>query len=162
MTRSCLVCWMKYLHPDRLAAVSISAPGRPTFLDWEKDYYWGVKDWKELFGTEIDLEAMRKVPVQILVGGEDRKPIGEEFCGGCRVDRMKYLQNNFLQHQIAADLEIIPGIGHSDGGERIFMFHRKMRPVKQKNTAVLFCKKDGILAKRVYNNAINNEEEMCL
>lgn len=58
MTRSCSVCWMKYLHPDRLAAVSISAPGRPTFLDWEKDYYWGVKDWKELFGTEIDLEAM--------------------------------------------------------------------------------------------------------
>lgn len=42
------------------------------------------------------------------------------------------------------------------------MFHRKMRPVKQKNTAVLFYKKDGILAKRVYNNAINNEEEMCL
>lgn len=125
MTRSCLVCWMKYLHPDRLAAVSISAPGRPTFLDWEKDYYWGVKDWKELFGTEIDLEAMRKVPVQILVGGEDRKPIGEEFCGGCRVDRMKYLQNNFLQHQIAADLEIIPGIGHSDGGtERTNAFLR--------------------------------------
>lgn len=56
-----------------------------------------------------------QVPVQILVGGEDRKPVGDEFCGSCRVERMEYLTDNLQKHQIAAELEIIPGIGHSDG-----------------------------------------------
>lgn len=59
-----------------------------------------------------------QVPVQILVGGEDRKPVGDEFCGSCRVERMEYLTDNLQKHQIAAELEIIPGIGHSDG-ERV-------------------------------------------
>ena len=56
-----------------------------------------------------------QVPVRILVGGEDRKLVGDEFC---RVERMEYLTDNLQKHQIAAELEIIPGIGHSDG-ERV-------------------------------------------
>ena len=55
-----------YLHPDRLKAVNIGAPGRPTYLDFEENFYWGVKDFKQVFGQELDLPAIRKVPVILL------------------------------------------------------------------------------------------------
>ena len=56
----------------------------------------------------------RSDPVQVSV----RILVGDEFCGSCRVERMEYLTDNLQKHQIAAELEIIPGIGHSDG-ERV-------------------------------------------
>ena len=58
-------------HPDRLKACSIGAPGRPTFLNPDEDYFWGIRDFKDYFGYDVDLEAVKKVPVLISVGGGD-------------------------------------------------------------------------------------------
>ena len=110
-----------YLHPDRLKAVNIGASGRPTYLDFEENFYWGVKDFKQVFGQELDLPAIRKVPVIIVVGEKDNLFIGDSKYGTNRVDRMKTLQQNYLDNGVeTVELAIIPGIAHEDGdAERI-------------------------------------------
>ena len=109
------------VHPDKLKAVSISAPGRPTFIDFETDYFWGIRNFRQLFDKDFDLAAVRKVPVQIMVGGKDVKYIGESPYGTNRVERMKSLLKNFQANGVQhTELEIIPGIEHVDGdSERI-------------------------------------------
>ena len=56
-----------YLHPERLHAVSIGAPGSVTLLDDERDWWVGTRDLKARFGRAIDLDAMRAVRVQLVV-----------------------------------------------------------------------------------------------
>ena len=103
------------VHPERLTAVSIGAPGRPTFLNFEEDYFWGVRDFENWFDKPLNLEAVRKVPVQITVGELDNKFIGESPYGNCRVDRMKSLQKNLTENGVTAELQILPGLEHGDG-----------------------------------------------
>ena len=109
------------VHPDRVKAVSIGAPGRPTFLDFQTDYFWGVRNFRDVFDKDLDLDAVREVPVQITVGALDTKYIGESPYGTNRVARMKSLEKNFKDNGIKeVELTIIPGIEHVDGDrERI-------------------------------------------
>ena len=86
-------------HPDRLKACSIGAPGRPTFLNPDEDYFWGIRDFKDYFGYDVDLEAVKKVPVLISVGELDNKFIGDSPYGDNRVARMT----------------ILPGFAHEAG-----------------------------------------------
>lgn len=106
-----------FAHPDRLIAASIGAPGRPTFLNPNEDYFWGTRDFKNYFGHDVDLEAIRKVPVLISVGENDNKFIGDSPYGDNRVDRMKSLKKNFEEHGIQTELTILPGFAH-EGGEK--------------------------------------------
>lgn len=107
-------------HPDKLIAASIGAPGRPTYLNFEEDYFWGVRDFKAHFDKEIDLEALKKVPVQMLVGEQDVAYIGDSPYGDNRTARLEALKENFEAHGVPVELKVIPGIGHDDGdGERI-------------------------------------------
>ena len=106
-----------FAHPDRLLAVSIGAPGRPTFLDLNEDYFWGVRDFKEYFGKSVDIEAVKQIPVQITVGENDTKFIGDSPYGTNRVERMKSLQKNLEDWGVKTELQILPGFGH-EGGER--------------------------------------------
>jgi len=106
-----------FAHPEKLKGASIGAPGRPTFLNFEENYFWGVKDFASIFGSPVDLKAVRKVPVQITVGELDTMFIGESPYGTCRVDRMKSLQNNLRDHGVYVELEILPGLAHP-GGEK--------------------------------------------
>ena len=82
------------VHPERLKAVSIGAPGRPTFLNPQEDYFWGVRDFKNYFDKDMDLEMIRRVPVQITVGEFDTKYIGDSPYGDNRVARMRSLKKN--------------------------------------------------------------------
>src|SRR5699024_6335130 len=61
-----------YLYPEKIKGLSIGAPGRITYLDFNKDWYLGVKNIEQEFNIKIDLEAMRKVPVHMVVGSEDK------------------------------------------------------------------------------------------
>ena len=106
-----------FVHPERLKAVSIGAPGRPTYLNMEEDYFWGVRDFKNYFDKDLDLEAIRKVPVQITVGELDVKYIGDSSYGTNRVERMKSLEKNLKEHGISACLKILSGLEHADGGK---------------------------------------------
>lgn len=102
-------------HPDRLKAASIGAPGRPTFLNFGEDYFWGVRDFKKYFDKDVDLEAVRQVPVHISVGEYDTKFIGESPYGTNRVDRMKSLKANLESQGLTVAMDIIPGFEHADG-----------------------------------------------
>lgn len=106
-----------FAHPERLLACSIGAPGRPTFLNPDEDYFWGIRDFKDYFGHDVDLEAVRNVPVLITVGEEDNKFIGESPYGDNRIARMKSLLKNLTDNGLTAKLEIIPGFAH-EGGEK--------------------------------------------
>lgn len=106
-----------FAHPERMKAVSIGAPGRPTFLNLEEDYFWGVRDFKDYFDKELDLEAVAEVPVQLTVGEMDTKFIGDSPHGTNRVDRMKSLKRNLESHGVQVELQIIPGFAH-EGGEK--------------------------------------------
>ncbi|KIW10848.1 hypothetical protein PV08_10147 [Exophiala spinifera] len=65
---------MLYIHPERLQAVSVGAPGRPTFLDTSESWPNGIRDVQDVFGpgAKVDIDAIRAVPaIQLLVGSED-------------------------------------------------------------------------------------------
>lgn len=102
-------------HPERLQAVSIGAPGRPTFINKKEDYFWGIKDFKKYFGHDVNMEEVKKIPVLITVGEKDTKYIGESVYGNNRVERMKSLKKNLEENGVKAELQIIPGFAHEEG-----------------------------------------------
>lgn len=101
-----------FLHPERLLGAVISAPGRPTYLDKERDYYWGIKDWKNIFGEEIQFEKLKQVPVMMAVGELDKKYIGDSPYGVTRNERILSLKKNFEENGISVEFFIIPGMEH--------------------------------------------------
>lgn len=67
-----------YLHPDRLRAVSIGAPGTITECDDTLEWPKGLGGVEEHFdGRAVDMKMLKMVPnVQIVVGDEDVQPPG--------------------------------------------------------------------------------------
>ncbi|WP_413100077.1 poly(aspartic acid) hydrolase [Streptomyces sp. Inha503] len=109
-----------YLHPHRLASLSVGAPGRVTLLDPSTTWWHGTADMKERFGTDADPAALRGVPVQLVVGendtvtaelapDEDRRPMA---AGTHRVESINVLRANWREHGIDARLDIVPGTAH--------------------------------------------------
>lgn len=60
-----------YLYPERLAAVSIGAPGTVTTLDHSASWPKGIADVKELFGIRVDKNLIKQVKIQLVVGDAD-------------------------------------------------------------------------------------------
>ena len=117
-----------YLHPERLRAVSIGAPGVVTLLDFERDWWVGVRDFADIFGKAIDLEAMRRVPVHMAVGAEDTETWeitlepgdawwmeGANIAGANRQDRMASLRASLEAHRIAVRQDVVSGARHRGG-----------------------------------------------
>jgi poly(3-hydroxybutyrate) depolymerase len=107
-----------YLHPHRLSALSIGAPGRVTRIDPDVPWWLGTADLTEVFGTELDLPTLRRVPVQMIVGAEDTETWeiaepGIDAGGDTRVERLRTLRDNWEAHGIPVRLDVIPGMGHS-------------------------------------------------
>ncbi|MCX8995907.1 alpha/beta hydrolase [Rhizobiaceae bacterium BDR2-2] len=114
------------LHPQRLMAVSIGAPGVVTLLNADYDWWVGVRDIGQRFGREIDLEAMRSVAVQTLIGSEDTQTWeitiprdsklwmdGAELQGANRLDRIEALARSFEAAGIRVRRDVVPGVAHS-------------------------------------------------
>lgn len=60
-----------YLYPERLAAVSIGAPGSVTILDHSTSWPAGIADVEELFEKRIDINLIKQVKIQLVVGDAD-------------------------------------------------------------------------------------------
>lgn len=113
-----------YLHPDRLSAVSVGAPGRITMLDPETDWWLGTRGMAEHFGIEVDLEAIARVPIQLVIGEHDVETWevndrtgsnwldGLEKQGATRRERLESYRLNLEAHGIKPRVDIVPDVAH--------------------------------------------------
>ncbi|WP_188194443.1 alpha/beta hydrolase [Nonomuraea sp. SYSU D8015] len=113
-----------YLHPDRLAGLSIGAPGRITYIDHSSPWWVGLKGFEEEFGRAPRVAELRDVPVQMVVGsldvetweinnrGDANWMDGADAHGVTRVERLKALRDNFEAHGISVRFDVVPGVGH--------------------------------------------------
>ena len=114
-----------YLHPERLSAVSIGAPGAVTLLDRDHDFWVGVRNFEALFGRRLDIEAMRATPVQMVVGADDTETWeitirpgnawymdGADLAGPDRPARLRALKASFEAAGIAVRHDVVPGAAH--------------------------------------------------
>lgn len=105
------------LHPERLASVSIGAPGRVTRIDPDTPWWLGTADVAERFGRSLDLPELRRVAVQMIVGAQDTdtheiaEP-GLDAGGDTRIERLHALRSNFERHGVTVEFTVVPGIGH--------------------------------------------------
>ncbi|CAN7369925.1 alpha/beta hydrolase [Devosia sp. LjRoot3] len=129
-----------YLHPDHLLGVSVGAPGSVTRIDPAVEWWPGTGGFGERFGKEIDLEALRRVPVHLVVGALDTetwnvgiKPEswtwreGANDAGANRVERLAALRQNLELHGISVTLSTVEGVAHSGTRvlEPVFAFFRQ-------------------------------------
>lgn len=114
-----------YLHPDRLLGVSIGAPGHITLLDPTRDWWVGTRNFEERFGMPLDAEKLRRVHVQMVIGGEDNETWeindkesrlwmeGADAAGETRIERLNALRDNYESHGIRVRHDVVPGIAHN-------------------------------------------------
>ena len=112
-----------YLWPDRLDAVSVGAPGSVTRIDDTRDFWLGTRNFETVFGKPLDLPAIRKVPVQLVVGAcdveefvyppqfaafvEDMGDIGKN-----RIERNTKLLENYQANGLDVRQTIVPKVAH--------------------------------------------------
>ena len=113
------------LHPDRLWAASIGAPGSVTLLDPTRDWWVGTRNFREIFGAEIDTATLAQVPVQMIVGAADletweitHKPGGRYWmpdanhAGRTRPERLARLRESFKAAGVDVRFDLIPNMAH--------------------------------------------------
>ncbi|WP_203236167.1 alpha/beta hydrolase [Methylobacterium crusticola] len=114
------------LHPERLWAASIGAPGSVTLLDPDRDWWAGTRGMAALFGREPDIPALRAVAVHMVVGGADletweithrpgtpRYVEGANAAGATRPERLDSLRRSFEAAGIAVAFDLVPGVAHT-------------------------------------------------
>lgn len=114
-----------YLHPERLKGVSIGAPGVVTLLDEGRDWWVGLANFASIFGKPFELDELRKVPVHMIVGDQDRETWeitipetspwwmdGANSAGATRIERLKSLAESFRAHGIDVQFDLVPGVAH--------------------------------------------------
>lgn len=114
-----------YIHPEKLLAVSVGAPGSVTLLDDSKAWWPGIQNFEQIFGKPLNYSALRDVAVQLVVGKVDletweitHKPGGRYYMPGCndagvtRIERNTALLNSLREHGINAVQDIVPNVGH--------------------------------------------------
>lgn len=114
-----------YLHPHRLAAASIAAPGRVTLLDETLPWWMGTQDFIQEFGSRPDIDALKQVAVQMIVGAEDTETWeitmteaspkwmpGANDGGVTRIDRLMSLRDSFVRNGIPVQFDLVPGVAH--------------------------------------------------
>lgn len=113
------------LHPQRLWAASIGAPGSVTRLDPTRDWWVGIRDLPERFGITFDAAALARVPVQMIVGNADletweitHRPGGRFWMEGAndagptRPERLKALAESFRAAGVEVQFDLLPGVSH--------------------------------------------------
>ncbi|MGV1761000.1 alpha/beta hydrolase [Rhizobium sp. A22-96] len=113
------------LRPERLWGVSVGAPGSVTLLDHQRDWWPGVRDIEQRFGTTIDPQRLAEVPIQLIVGDADldtteivHRPGGRYWTEGAndagetRPDRLRALEHSLANAGAKAAFDLLPGVGH--------------------------------------------------
>jgi hypothetical protein len=113
-----------YVHPERLLATAIGAPGRVTLLDDATPWWLGTKNFAEIFGKAPDISEIRKVRIQLVVGDQDIEGWeinnrhdanwvpGLEKQGSTRIERLRTLRRNLEEHGISTRFDLVEGVAH--------------------------------------------------
>ncbi len=115
-----------YLHPRKLWAVSIGAPGSITLLDTEKDWWIGLRGMTERFGISLDMDALRALPVHMIVGKADietweitHREGGKFFmpgandAGATRPERLDTLRRSFERAGVKVHMDVLDNVPHN-------------------------------------------------
>ncbi|MFF7994561.1 hydrolase [Kitasatospora xanthocidica] len=100
-----------YLHAERLAGLSVGAPGSIARLDPYRPWPAGIADVAEKFGITPRLDAPRSVPVHVTVGARDTRP-RRRPPHATRIDQAAMLRQHLLDRGATATMEVVPGIAH--------------------------------------------------
>jgi hypothetical protein len=113
------------LHPQRLWAASIGAPGSVTLLDPTRDWWVGTRNFEALFGAPLDLPAIAQVPVQMVVGAADletweitHREGGAHWmpdanhAGRTRPERLAALKTSFEAAGVKVRFDLVPNMAH--------------------------------------------------
>lgn len=116
------------LHPGRVRAATVGAPGEVTLVDDQADWWAGVRDMQAVFGHPLDPAALRRVPLQLLVGGRDTdtdemtaQPPSRfwgsdaERLASNRIDRLQVLRRSLQAVGVEPHWEFMPGLKHGEG-----------------------------------------------
>ncbi|MUG71041.1 alpha/beta hydrolase [Paenibacillus validus] len=113
-----------YLHANRLLGVSIGAPGYITYLDTSRPWHVGTGNFEQYYGVPVQLEDMRNVPVQLIIGSEDvetweinnkDEPLwmdGIDAAGLTRLERIRALRDNYEREGLSVQYDEVPGVRH--------------------------------------------------
>lgn len=113
-------------HPERLWAVSIGAPGSVTLLDFKQDWWVGVRDFEMKFGKPLNLDALKALPVHLIVGKADLDTweithreggkfymAGANDAGCTRPERIESLRQSFTASGVEATLDLVDNVPHN-------------------------------------------------
>ncbi|MGN8023799.1 alpha/beta hydrolase [Phyllobacterium sp. 22229] len=113
------------LHPQKLWAASIGAPGSVTLLDPDKDWWVGIRNLQERFGISFDREGLARIPMHMVVGDADLETWeitiaegstnwmpGANDAGRTRPERLSSLRRSFENAGVAVKFDLVPGISH--------------------------------------------------
>ena len=129
------------LRPEHLWAASVAAPGSVTLVSDAFDWWVGLRDLSERFGITPNLDALRRVPVQTIVGAADldTKEIahreggrywmpGANDAGATRPERLEALRQSLFRAGVDVTHEIVAGVGHDPGPiidrAKLFLAHQ--------------------------------------
>lgn len=114
-----------YVHATRIDAASVCAPGSPTLLDVQYDWWVGTRDFERRFGRPIDLSALRRVRFHLAVGDADtdtseitHAPGGPYYMpnanvsGRTRIERLHALAESLRSAGVSPVIDVLPGVGH--------------------------------------------------
>lgn len=114
------------LHPERLWALSIGAPGSVTLLDFKQDWWVGVRDFEKRFGKALNLAALKALPVHMIVGKADMETweithreggkfhmAGANDAGRTRPERLETLRKSFVEAGVDVTFDLVDNVPHN-------------------------------------------------
>ncbi|KAK5046253.1 hypothetical protein LTR84_008396 [Exophiala bonariae] len=126
-----------YLHPQRISAVSVGAPGVVTRLDPVVEWPRGIQGVGDVFGgLEVNVDKLKEVQhVQLIVGGDDVENVGGGLLQWLRMrnamsdplsqavgsfqlpnrkEALESLYHEFLGAGIPSSFVVVDGVAHEN------------------------------------------------
>lgn len=110
---------------SELSGLVIASPGNVTLLDETLEWWPGLAGASEAVGLATDLASLDRLPVEIIIGSQDRaagllaRPIGSKYgslhegvAGASRLERARSLSESLQKSGNPAPVHELPGVGH--------------------------------------------------